>query len=58
MFRYSRISVMVIRPSEKVFQNMMAQRALLTTYDGSDTGFLNAYVNHDRFVESESRKLI
>ena len=34
--------VMVIRPSEKAFQNMMGQRSLLTNYDGSDTGFLNA----------------
>uniref|UniRef100_A0A7S1GJD2 Hexosyltransferase n=1 Tax=Cyclophora tenuis TaxID=216820 RepID=A0A7S1GJD2_CYCTE len=35
--------VMVIRPSEIVFKNMLAQRSLLTTYDGGDTGFLNAY---------------
>ena len=35
--------VMVVRPSKKVFQNMMAQASLLTTYDGGDTGFLNAY---------------
>lgn len=35
--------VMVIRPSESVFRNMMDQRSLLTTYDGGDTGFLNAY---------------
>jgi glycogenin glucosyltransferase len=35
--------VMVIRPSQSVFDNMMGQKALLTNYDGSDTGFLNAY---------------
>ena len=35
--------VMVLRPSQTVFDNMMGQRRLLTTYDGGDTGFLNAY---------------
>ena len=35
--------VMVIRPSKSVFENMMAQSSLLTTYDGGDTGYLNAY---------------
>lgn len=35
--------VMVIRPSQEAFDNMMDQRSLLTNYDGSDTGFLNAY---------------
>lgn len=35
--------VMVVRPSRPCFDNMMEQRSLLTTYDGGDTGFLNAY---------------
>mmetsp|Transcript_12458 Transcript_12458/g.28842 ORF Transcript_12458/g.28842 Transcript_12458/m.28842 type:complete len:418 (+) Transcript_12458:57-1310(+) len=35
--------VLVIRPSQKVFDSMMEKRSLLTTYDGGDTGFLNAY---------------
>jgi alpha-N-acetylglucosamine transferase len=35
--------VMVVRPNQHVFDNMMGQRTLLTTSDGSDTGFLNAY---------------
>lgn len=38
--------VMVIRPDRGVFANMMEQRALLTTYDGGDTGFLNAYFSN------------
>jgi len=35
--------VMVVRPSRSVFKNMMDQSALLSSYDGGDTGFLNAY---------------
>jgi len=35
--------VLVVRPSQSVFDNMMQQRSLLATYDGGDTGFLNAY---------------
>jgi glycogenin glucosyltransferase len=35
--------VMVVRPSHSVFDNMIAQVSLLTSYDGGDTGFLNAY---------------
>ena len=35
--------VLVVRPSQSVFDNMMAQASLLATYDGGDTGFLNAY---------------
>ena len=34
---------MVVRPSQSVFDNMMSQASLLTSYDGGDTGFLNAY---------------
>lgn len=37
--------VMVVRPSAKVFETMKGHAKLLTTYDGSDTGFLNAYFN-------------
>ena len=37
--------VMVLRPNTKVLQHMMGQLSLLTTYDRSDTGFLNAYYN-------------
>lgn len=35
--------VMVLRPNQQVFDNMMGQRSFLTTSDRSDTGFLNAY---------------
>lgn len=35
--------VMVIRPSQATFDNMMGQKKLLANYDGGDTGFLNAY---------------
>ena len=38
--------VLVIRPSVKVFQDMMEQRSVLTSYDGGDTGFLNAYFSN------------
>ena len=38
--------VLVVRPSRSVFENMMAQASLLTTYDGGDTGFLNAYFSN------------
>jgi glycogenin glucosyltransferase len=38
--------VLVIRPSQAVYDNMMQQRSLLTTYDGGDTGFLNAYFSN------------
>jgi len=37
--------VMVVRPSIKVFETIKGHAKLLTTYDGSDTGFLNAYFN-------------
>jgi lipopolysaccharide biosynthesis glycosyltransferase len=37
--------VMVIRPSTEVMETMKSHAKLLTTYDGSDTGFLNAYFN-------------
>jgi len=35
--------VLVLRPSKAIFEDMMAQSLLLTTYDGGDTGFLNAF---------------
>ena len=35
--------VMVIRPSTQVFETMKKNAKHLTTYDGSDTGYLNAY---------------
>ncbi|CAB9496439.1 Glycogenin-1 [Seminavis robusta] len=35
--------VMVIRPNSETFDNMMAQKSLLTNYANNDTGFLNAY---------------
>jgi hypothetical protein len=35
--------VMVVRPSTEVFQTMQRNAKQLTTFDGSDTGFLNAY---------------
>lgn len=35
--------VLVVRPSQAIFDNMVAQSGLLISYDGGDTGFLNAY---------------
>ena len=35
--------VMVIRPNHETYQNMLDQRSLLSTTDGTDTGYLNAY---------------
>ena len=35
--------VMVIRPKRKVFNDLMAQKDSLSTYDGSDQGFLNSF---------------
>jgi hypothetical protein len=37
--------VMVVRPSTKVFQTMQKNASHLTTFDRSDTGFLNSYYN-------------
>lgn len=42
--------VMVVRPSRQVFDTMQRHASLLTTFDGSDTGFLNAYF-HTWFTE-------
>lgn len=38
--------LLVIRPSDKVFKDMMEQRSQVNTYDGGDTGFLNAYFSN------------
>lgn len=38
--------VMVIRPSTAIYQKMHQQASLLTTFDGSDTGFLNAFFSN------------
>ena len=35
--------VMVIRPDKEIFEDMMAKKDTLFTYDGSDQGFLNTY---------------
>ena len=35
--------VMVIQPSKKVFNDLMAKKDILPSYDGSDQGFLNSY---------------
>ena len=35
--------VMVIRPDNRVFQDMIAKKDTMFTYDGSDQGFLNTY---------------
>jgi lipopolysaccharide biosynthesis glycosyltransferase len=40
---YFNTGVMVVRPSRQVFDTMQRHASLLTTFDGSDTGFLNAY---------------
>lgn len=40
---YFNTGVMVVRPSTAVFETMQRNASFLTTYDGSDTGFLNAY---------------
>ena len=37
--------VLVLRPSLEVFQDMMAKMEATNSYDGGDTGFLNAYFN-------------
>lgn len=37
--------VMVVRPSKEVMATMARHASFLTTFDGSDTGFLNAYFN-------------
>jgi alpha-N-acetylglucosamine transferase len=35
--------VMVIKPDQKTFKDLMAKKDVLSTYDGSDQGFLNSY---------------
>jgi glycogenin glucosyltransferase len=35
--------VMVLRPDKRIFKDMMAQKDIMPTYDGSDQGFLNSY---------------
>lgn len=35
--------VMVVQPSELIFQDMLSKVPQLVSYDGGDTGFLNAY---------------
>jgi glycogenin glucosyltransferase len=35
--------VMVIKPNYKTFKDLMAKKDVLSTYDGSDQGFLNSY---------------
>ncbi|WP_319409711.1 glycosyltransferase [uncultured Desulfosarcina sp.] len=35
--------VMVIRPDRAIYEDMMAQKDTLFTYDGGDQGFLNSY---------------
>ena len=35
--------VLLIRPSSEIFDDIMSKTKELTTYDGGDTGFLNAY---------------
>jgi alpha-N-acetylglucosamine transferase len=35
--------VMVIKPDQNIFHDLMAKRNILSTYDGSDQGFLNSY---------------
>ncbi len=35
--------VMVLKPDQAVFEDMMAQKDTLYTYDGGDQGFLNSY---------------
>ena len=35
--------VMVIQPDKTIFEDMMAQKDTMFTYDGSDQGFLNSY---------------
>jgi len=37
--------VMIINPSSNVFADMMEKTKTLVSYDGGDTGFLNAYFN-------------
>jgi glycogenin len=35
--------VLVVEPSRAVFEDMLARKSSVPTYDGGDTGFLNAY---------------
>jgi len=42
---YFNSGVMVVRPSAKAITSLKRHAKLLTTFDGSDTGFLNAYFN-------------
>lgn len=37
--------VLVLQPSAEVFQDMLSKTETLASYDGGDTGFLNAYFN-------------
>ncbi|CAN0455495.1 unnamed protein product, partial [Ascophyllum nodosum] len=48
--------VMVVAPSEDVLQDMLSKASELTSYDGGDTGFLNAYFS-DWFSRPPSARL-
>jgi len=48
--------VLVIEPSEATFGDLTSRFGELTSYDGSDQGFLNSYY-HDWFTGSPERRL-
>ena len=43
--------VLVVRPDSSVFQDMLSKAEHLQSYDGGDTGFLNAY--YDKWFDAE-----
>jgi len=48
--------VLVVRPNQEVFDDMMEQRKHISTYDGGDTGFLNAYFSEwHRYMPPDAR---
>mmetsp|Transcript_10063 Transcript_10063/g.15519 ORF Transcript_10063/g.15519 Transcript_10063/m.15519 type:complete len:416 (+) Transcript_10063:108-1355(+) len=48
--------VLVVRPNQEVFDDMMDQRKHIRTYDGGDTGFLNAYFSEwHRYMPPDAR---
>lgn len=47
--------VMLLQPSAKVFQSLLSKAQQLMTYDGGDTGFLNAYFDTWNEYPKENR---
>lgn len=47
--------VMLIKPSKELFSDLLSKTKTLITYDGSDTGFLNAYFDDWHSYPAEGR---